>query len=47
MKEKESFLSNILKGDKNMNAYEEHMANITGQMRQELVGSGFTELTTG
>ena len=30
-----------------MNAYEEHMANVTGQMRQDLIGSGFTELTTG
>jgi len=30
-----------------MNAYEEHMKNITGQIRQDLVGSGFTELTTG
>lgn len=30
-----------------MNAYEEHMLNITKQMRQDLVGSGFSELTTG
>lgn len=30
-----------------MNAYEEHMLNMTRQMREDLVGSGFTELTTG
>jgi len=30
-----------------MNAYEEHMLNMTSQMRQDLAGSGFTELTTG
>ena len=30
-----------------MNAYEEHMKNVTGQILQDLVGSGFTELTTG
>lgn len=30
-----------------MNAYEEHMLNMTRQMREDLLGSGFSELTTG
>jgi putative YphP/YqiW family bacilliredoxin len=35
-----------MKGDENMNAYDEYMKGIVKPMREELVQNGFTELTT-
>lgn len=35
-----------MKGDKNMNAYEEYMQSVYKPMREDLVKTGFTELTT-
>lgn len=35
-----------MKGEENMNAYDEYMRGIVKPMREELVQNGFTELTT-